>query len=96
MRRYANQDDSEIVIAIRGTVILPFRNSEKFIETIGDVLADLSVGGTHPNGLLSAEVHHAAEFVQAVQAKYPNAQITLTGHSLGGATGEIASVLFRG
>jgi pimeloyl-ACP methyl ester carboxylesterase len=89
---YGNADNSEIVIAIRGTVLefAPFSDqqgvSADAISTLG---ADLSFGGRIPNKKFKSNLRDAAAFLKYVQTQFPQANITLTGHSLGGAIAQI-------
>jgi VCBS repeat-containing protein len=79
---HANADQSQIVIAIRGTVN---DSNNRFLE-IKNLLNDI---GTFPTGIVSTGISRmtadAANFLAIVHQQYPNAQITITGHSLGGA-----------
>ena len=80
---YKNADTSQIVIAFRGTVP---SLSKELLKTIA---ADSSFLNNIPNTNLSVDVGYAAALVQVVHQKYPKANITLTGHSLGGAIAQV-------
>lgn len=70
---------NEIVIAYRGT-------DEKADFIWGNIPAAL--------GLPSAEIKEAMEFYVRVRQQYPNAAISLTGHSLGAGLASLMAVYF--
>lgn len=49
-----------------------------------DVMTDVQIAATYVNGLTPAQINQAKEFRNRVVAQNPGADITLTGHSLGG------------
>ncbi len=77
---YTNADRSQVVIAVEGTQL---SNGQ-------DDLTDISSfpSGT-PTAALTAYVAALAADIQQVLAANPNATITLTGHSLGGAVAQM-------
>lgn len=82
---YANQDFSEIAITIRGTV------SDVINDPFGSFytyVADLSFL-VEPNQIFRNMVATTAELLSSAQLAYPNAHITLTGHSLGGSIAQL-------
>jgi Lipase (class 3) len=90
---YANSltDPTQIVVAFQGTV-LPTTSVIQFLKGIA---ADASFTGSVPSSFLISEVQDAAAFVGSIQQQYgsnpngDNVQITLTGHSLGGAVAQL-------
>ncbi|MGL6211129.1 MAG: Mbeg1-like protein [Paracoccaceae bacterium] len=75
----AYQDSpNNIVISYRGTD-----------NPLGNLSTDWVTGA----GYLSAQAKLAAEFYYQVKAAYPDATITLTGHSLGGGLAGLAAKL---
>lgn len=89
---FINGDSGEIVISYAGTdpddlVGNPF-DGEQIIG--GDAAADLALA----NGILSSQLVQAAEYYLNIKAKFPNATITLTGHSLGGGLAALIAVMF--
>jgi hypothetical protein len=86
---YATSDKSQIVIAFRGTVL----DVTNPIATLKNVCSDSSfVSGVATINLRSS-VEDAAKFVSDVvsyvKSQNPGANITLTGHSLGGAIAQL-------
>ena len=74
------QRGNEIVISFAGTDP----------SQPGDLLADAALGMGIPN----AQLYQAAEYYMQVKAANPDAQITFTGHSLGGGLAALAGVFF--
>jgi hypothetical protein len=80
---YVSDDDSQIIIAFRGTMpIVTF-------DGIHNIIADFGFVSGNPSAELQNYASAAALFVQAIQMQYTNANITLTGHSLGGALAQL-------
>ncbi len=79
----AYQNGTQIVIAVRGTDLSDYN------QKVYNLLADASFGNGIPNSIFSADVSQLANLLKSVAAANPDAQITLTGHSLGGALGQI-------
>jgi pimeloyl-ACP methyl ester carboxylesterase len=79
---YISPDGSQIIVAIRGTSLTP-------VADFKDLLADGSFGTGIASFGLQAEVAAAATFLQQIRSENPNATITLTGHSLGGAIAQM-------
>ncbi|MFA7062483.1 MAG: hypothetical protein WC156_16885, partial [Pedobacter sp.] len=73
---------NEIVISFAGT------NPE---DISGDVAADISLA----TGFGSVQLLQAAEYYMQVKAVNPNAEITFTGHSLGGGLAALIGVFFN-
>jgi hypothetical protein len=59
------------------------------METLKTLAADVSFGGNIPTLEFQTDVFDAAQFVQSMESQYPNANFTLTGHSLGGAIAQV-------
>src|SRR5262249_42962233 len=83
---YASSDDSQIVIAFRGTDL-----NDNIVTLLKNILADISFVTGVVNANLLNYVEDAAQFVRSIEAAFPHASITLTGHSLGGAIAQIIS-----
>jgi hypothetical protein len=83
---YSNPDQSQIVIAVRGT------DTSGPVNAVSNLLTDL---GTFPTGSPTPDmqelVSDTAHVLRYVASLHPGATITLTGHSLGGAAAEIVS-----
>src|SRR5262249_335331 len=75
----AKDGDERIVVAFRGTFTAELEAAVK------NILADASFLTGHPNALLQKYINYAVDFVKNVHLAHPDALITLTGHSLGGA-----------
>jgi hypothetical protein len=73
---YGSPDKSQLVFAIRGTV------------DIKNYLVDAGLGPVS-NPTLTEYVKDVAQALKTLTDSYPNAHITLTGHSLGGALAQI-------
>ena len=76
---------SQVVIAFRGT------DTGTIVDTVSDWTDNVPAGA----GWRSDQVELAIETVADVLAKYPNAQIQLTGHSLGGGLASLMAVFFE-
>lgn len=81
-RAVAYRDGDQIVIAIRGTD--PHR-----IQGFKDLASDTSFVTNTPSNSLQSYVGQAVAFLTQIHTQYPGLNITLTGHSLGGAIAEI-------
>jgi hypothetical protein len=81
---YATPDNSQIVIGVEGTY--------NFSNLATDI-AIWSSNGLVGQGFLDY-LGDAAKFIHQVQQNNPNAQISLTGHSLGGAEAQILGAYF--
>jgi hypothetical protein len=86
----AYQDNNQVVLAFRGT------DPKHYWQLGKNVLADaswapgtLGLAGTNPNSILANEVADAANFLYKVRREFPNAVLTLVGHSLGGAIAQL-------
>ena len=86
---YSNKDNSQIVIAFRGTD--PHLRQPIF----KNLAADASFLTNTPSANLILSVDFAAKLVRKVHDIYPNANITLTGHSLGGAIAQMVGKAAR-
>jgi hypothetical protein len=76
--------NSQIIIAFRGTDV------SNGVTAMKNAAADVSfTGGDQPTPDLETSTSYAAAFVKQIEADYPNAFITLTGHSLGGAIAQL-------
>jgi hypothetical protein len=60
-------------------------------DASGDGIADIELGA----GLVNAQLFQAAEYYMQVKAANPDANITLTGHSLGGGLASLVAVFFN-
>jgi hypothetical protein len=76
------QSGNKIVISFAGT------NSQ---DIFGDVPADINLG----IGVGSVQLLQAAEYYLELKELYPNAEITFTGHSLGGGRAALMGVFFN-
>jgi hypothetical protein len=81
---YVSADNTQLVIAFRGTDL-----DAGALTAIKNIASDGSFGTGIPSANLIASVHEAANYVRSIQDKFPGANITLTGHSLGGAIAQI-------
>jgi hypothetical protein len=79
---YKSADGSQVVVAFRGT---DFDFSPSGVKNL---LADSSFVTGVATPTLTTYFNHATAFLQSVKSTNPNANITLTGHSLGGAAAE--------
>jgi hypothetical protein len=75
---------NEIVISYAGTYDKPLSPFNP------DIQADLLLG----TGFGSKQLDHAADYFLSIRAANPTAQITLTGHSLGGGLAALVAVFF--
>lgn len=69
-----------------GSIVISFRGTD-------DPWADARTGWPTGAGLIGSQAELAAEFYYKVKQAYPNAEITLTGHSLGGGLAGFVSKL---
>ena len=83
---YQSPDGSQIIVAIRGTVLS--------IDNLKDLFADASFLANTPSPEIVAEYRDAATFLRQIRSQYPNATITLTGHSLGGAIAQVLGAFY--
>lgn len=86
----AYKNGTDIVIAFKGTDT-SLSGLTNAAGTAADGIADLALGA----GLGSTQLFQAALFYQQVKAANPGANITFTGHSLGGGLASIMSVWFN-
>ena len=78
---YVNQNKpNEVILAFAGTDI----NTGKR-NTIKDVFNDFQMGASH----LPSQFKDAIPVYVKIKQKYPNAKITITGHSLGGSLAQL-------
>jgi FG-GAP-like repeat/Lipase (class 3) len=82
---YSTPDNSQIVIGVEGTYNF---------STLATDIATWSSGGSPSQGFLDY-LRDAANFIAQVKQNNPNAQISLTGHSLGGAEAQILGAYFN-
>ncbi|MDD5385396.1 MAG: hypothetical protein PHG89_11020 [Gallionella sp.] len=81
----AYQNGNDIVIAYKGTDS-GLKNGAAADWLMGNIPAGLGLG--------SAQLARAAEFYAAIKTTYPGANITFTGHSLGGGIASVMAVWF--
>ncbi|MDH4321347.1 MAG: hypothetical protein OEV73_07585 [Desulfobulbaceae bacterium] len=86
----AYKNGTDIVIAFKGTDT-SLSGLINAAGTVADVTADLALGA----GFGSTQLFQAALFYQQVKSANPDANITFTGHSLGGGLASIMSVWFN-
>lgn len=88
---YANPDDSQIVVAVRGSIPPVLKSLQQtpweFLKNW--FVSDPSFATGTPSGALRDMVATTAAIVKSVRASYPDANITLTGHSLGGGIAQL-------
>jgi hypothetical protein len=75
-------DSNSVVVKKNNDVIISYRGTSIFNPS--DLLADAKIATGLP---LTGRFNEAQQKYEAVRATYPNANITTTGHSLGGALG---------
>jgi hypothetical protein len=83
---YVSSDGSQVVIALRDT-----DTNINDLATYKNLAADTSFINGVPDADLATSAQEAAKFEAVIRAEYPNANITLTGHSLGGALATLLS-----
>lgn len=84
---FQNKDTGDLVIAYRGTEACnSFCSLKELAEAALDVAADFQLA----LGFVDTQFKDAYKFAQAIVAKYPDRDITLTGHSLGGGLAQAA------
>jgi hypothetical protein len=85
---YINSDDSQVVIAIRGSVASPllfsFKNWTTDIASFGTGIPSAGF-----DTMVAGASNYLAQIVAKLQTEHPDANITLTGHSLGGAIAQV-------
>lgn len=89
---YQNQQTDELLIAFRGTEACDFSCSFKELkESVLDLAADtlLSFGESGP------QFRHAFNFAEDIIARYPESNIKVTGHSLGGGLAQAIGTTFN-
>lgn len=86
----AYQNGSDIVIAFKGTDAA-LDSLANALGSAVDLAADLALAV----GLGSIQLSQAALFYQEVKAGNPSANITFTGHSLGGGIASVLAVWFN-
>lgn len=79
---FQSQCSNEIVISFAGT---------NPADWTGDIAADLALAA----GNLTAQLREAAEYYLQVREANPTANITFTGHSLGGGLAALMGVFFN-
>lgn len=85
---YQNSDGTEVAIAIRGT---NFTHGNDWVG-YKDLLTDIASFPTGvPTDGLRSMVMGTSELLRDMVAAHPNAKITLTGHSLGGAVAQLVA-----
>ena len=83
---FQNATNNEIVISYAGTDP----------KSIGDLYADGTLAvGVSSTTLISQQILQAADYYLTVQASNPKANITFTGHSLGGGLASLMAVFFN-
>ena len=80
---FLSPDKTQVIVAIRGTVLTPG------LASLEDIAADASFLTSQATPALDAIVSDAARFVATIQSEYKGATITVTGHSLGGAVAQL-------
>jgi hypothetical protein len=86
---YSTSDQSQIVIAFRGSVINISDIDNGIASAKNWIFTDSSFVSGIPTQNLISSITYAANFIKLVKSEYPNANITLTGHSLGGAIAQL-------
>lgn len=82
----ALRHDNEIIIAFRGTEDFEIATKEFHLKNAPDTKNDMVMGFKQK---LPGQAYHALMFYDAIKKKYPQTEILLTGHSLGGSLAQI-------
>jgi len=84
---YVTSDKTQVVIAFRGTMLEPT------LVAVNNVAADWGFASGRPTSQLHDYFGYAAQFTSTVQQNYPDANLSLTGHSLGGALAQLVGAV---
>lgn len=89
-----NTTGFEAVAFTRGTdIVISFAGTYPKPKSISnpDLIADVTLGA----GVYSAQIGQAAVYYEKIRQAYPDANITFTGHSLGGGLAALMGVFFN-
>ena len=75
-----------------GEVMIVFRGTDDFFPNSGDMKADVAIHGKFKGW--HEQFSQALEFTKWIAETYPEANIKVTGHSLGGALAQVSSQMY--